>query len=162
MTTNSNLSVEIQIACDDPDIPKQDDIRSWAQLAVSSSPSIANRDAELAVRVVDSEEIRTLNHEYRQQDKSTNVLSFPAGEMDGLPAHEPLVLGDIVVCASIIRSEAAAQGKSLADHWAHMLVHGTLHLMGFDHETDAEAAQMEAMEITLLAVKGITDPYGAN
>jgi probable rRNA maturation factor len=156
------LSVEIQIACDDPDIPKQDDIRSWAQLAVSGSPSIANRDAELAVRVVDSEEIRTLNHEYRQQDKSTNVLSFPAGEMDGLPAHEPLVLGDIVVCASIIRSEAAAQGKSLADHWAHMLVHGTLHLMGFDHETDAEAAQMEAMEITLLAVKGITDPYGAN
>jgi probable rRNA maturation factor len=161
MTENSKLSVEVQIACDDPGIPEQDDIRTWVRLAVSGSRRVANRDAELAVRVVESEEIRALNHLYRHQDKATNVLSFPAGDVDGLPADEPLMLGDVVVCASIVSAEAAAQGKILADHWAHMLVHGTLHLLGFDHETDAEAAEMEAMEITLLAVKGITDPYVA-
>ena len=161
MTENSKLSVEVQIACDDPGIPEQDDIRTWVRLAVSGSRRVANRDAELAVRVVESEEIRALNHLYRHQDKATNVLSFPAGDVDGLPADEPLMLGDVVVCASIVSAEAAAQGKILANHWAHMLVHGTLHLLGFDHETDAEAAEMEAMEITLLAVKGITDPYVA-
>ena len=161
MTENSKLSVEVQIACDDPGIPEQDDIRTWVRLAVSGSRRVANRDAELAVRVVESEEIRALNHLYRHQDKATNVLSFPAVDVDGLPAHEPLMLGDVVVCASIVSAEAAAQGKILADHWAHMLVHGTLHLLGFDHESDAEAAEMEAMEITLLAVKGITDPYVA-
>jgi probable rRNA maturation factor len=161
VTENSKLSVDVQIACDDPGIPEQDDIRTWVRLAVSGSRRVANRDAELAVRVVESEEIRALNHLYRHQDKATNVLSFPAGDVDGLPADEPLMLGDVVVCASIVSAEAAAQGKILADHWAHMLVHGTLHLLGFDHESDAEAAEMEAMEITLLAVKGITDPYVA-
>ena len=158
---NSRLSVEVQIACDEIGIPEQDDIQAWVQLALSGNEIVANRDAELAVRIVDAKEIRSLNHLYRQQDKATNVLSFPAGSVDGLPENEPLMLGDIVVCASVVSAEAAAQGKSLADHWGHMLVHGALHLLGFDHETDTEAAQMEAMEITLLAVKGITDPYKA-
>lgn len=161
MIANFKLSVDVQIACDDPGIPQQDDIRAWVQLAVSGSQTMANRDAEITVRVVDAEEIRSLNHKYRQQDKATNVLSFPAGEFEGLPAHEPLMLGDIVACASIVSAEAAEQGKSLADHWGHMLVHGTLHLLGFDHETDVEAAEMEAKEITLLAANGITDPYKA-
>ena len=158
---NSRLSVEVQIACDEIGIPEQDDIQAWVQLALSGNEIVANRDAELAVRIVDAKEIRSLNHLYRQQDKATNVLSFPAGSVDGLPENEPLMLVDIVVCASVVSAEAAAQGKSLADHWGHMLVHGALHLLGFDHETDTEAAQMEAMEITLLAVKGITDPYKA-
>ena len=88
------------------------------------------------MRIVDAAEIHALNSDYRGKDKPTNVLSFPAGDVAGLPADMPVPLGDVVICASVVREEAAAQGKALDDHWAHMLVHGTLHLLGYDHETD--------------------------
>jgi len=153
--------VDVQIASDDIGIPSEDDIRTWVQLAAAIRHASSHRDIEVAVRVVDAEEIRTLNHLYRQQDKATNVLSFPVGEVAGLPEDELLMLGDIVICASVISAEAAEQGKLLADHWSHLLVHGTLHLLGFDHDTDATAAEMEALEARLLAEKGITDPYRA-
>lgn len=153
--------MDLQIACDDPGIPGDDEIRTWVALAAAGGGEKSQRDVEVAVRVVNSEEMRNLNRTYRQQDKATNVLSFPAGEIEGQPGQLPLLLGDVVVCASIVCAEAAEQGKSLADHWGHMLVHGTLHLLGFDHNTDAEAAEMEALEARLLAQKGITDPYEA-
>lgn len=105
--------------------------------------------------------MRSLNCAFRGKDKPTNVLSFPAGDVAGLPADAPLPLGDIVICAGVVGAEAAAQGKTEDDHWAHMLVHGTLHLLGFDHETDAEAADMEALETRILGEHGIADPYGA-
>jgi len=89
------------------------------------------------------------------------VLSFPVGAVTGLPADEPEPLGDIVVCAGVVRAEAAAQGKEAADHWAHMLVHGALHLLGYDHDTDAGAAAMESLETQVLSAHGVADPYGA-
>lgn len=161
MSAKPTISVDVEIACDDPDIPHRDDIRAWVELAVCKGQVPTNSVAEVAVRVVDENEIRALNRQFRQQDKATNVLSFPAGEMQGLPENEGQLLGDIVICASIVRSEAGSQDKALADHWGHLLVHGTLHLLGYDHETDADAAQMEMLEITLLAEKGVADPYGA-
>ena len=103
--------------------------------------------------------MRALNRDYREQDKTTNVLSFPAGEIAGLPDDAPRALGDIVICAAVISDEAAEQGKELSAHWAHMLVHGTLHLLGYDHETDAEAAAMEGLETRILCQHGCPDPY---
>lgn len=103
--------------------------------------------------------MRSLNRDYRQKDKATNVLSFPAGAIEGLPAEAAPLLGDIVICAEVVSDEAAEQGKSTDDHWAHMLVHGTLHLLGYDHETDDDAAEMEGLEARILTVNGLRDPY---
>ena len=104
--------------------------------------------------------MRRLNSEYRASDKPTNVLSFPAGDIAGLPTDAAAPLGDLVVCASVVRDQAKAQGKALEDHWAHMIVHGTLHLLGFDHEDDDEAADMEGREIEILRTHGVANPYG--
>ena len=104
--------------------------------------------------------MQELNKAFRDQDKPTNVLSFPAGEIDGLPADSGLPLGDIVICAAVVKDEAEDQGKSLLDHWAHMIVHGTLHLLGFDHLEEADAAAMESLEIQILGDHGIANPYG--
>jgi probable rRNA maturation factor len=161
VSANFTSSVDVQIACDDAGIPEATVIENWVRLALSSSDTLTQRNTEVAVRVVGAGEIQTLNSLYREQDKPTNVLSFPAGEVAGLPLDEPLMLGDIIICATIVSNEATAQGKLLADHWGHMLLHGTLHLMGFDHENDADAAEMEALEVSLLAVKGVADPYRA-
>ena len=158
---NSAVSLDVQIACDAPDVPAAGDIRQWVGAAYERAQFAADHDIEIAVRVVEEDEIRTLNREYRQQDKPTNVLSFPAAMIEGLPQDQALTLGDIVVCASIVRAEAAEQGKSIADHWAHMLVHGTLHLLGYDHMTELEAAEMEGLESRILIEHGIADPYGA-
>jgi probable rRNA maturation factor len=119
-------------------------------------------DCTVSVRVVDEDEMHTLNRNFRDQDKPTNVLSFPAGEIAGLPASEMPILGDIVVCAGVVTREAAEQGKAVADHWGHMIVHGTLHLLGHDHKSAAEAAAMEGLERDILAGLGITDPYRGN
>ena len=151
----------MQLVSDQAGIPDTDVIQRWVQLTLSSNEDLTQRAVEIAVRVVDADEIQALNRQYRDKDKPTNVLSFPAGDVAGLPEDEPLLLGDIVICASVVSEEASTQGKALADHWGHMLVHGSLHLMGFDHESDAEATQMEALEVSILAVKGVTDPYQA-
>lgn len=161
MNSQLKVSVDIQFACDETGIPSAEEIQGWVELAVGGAQQSYEGDVELAVRVVDADEMRTLNSTYRQQDKATNVLSFPASGVDGLPDLEARILGDVVICASVVGSEAADQGKSLADHWGHMLLHGTLHLLGHDHNTDAEAVEMEALEAHLLAARGITDPYAA-
>lgn len=130
---------------------------TWVTRAVVEAAQVAN--AEVSLRVVDAEEMRALNREYRDQDKPTNVLSFPAGRVEGMPDDAPVLLGDVVVCASVVHEEAAAQAKSDEDHWAHMLVHGTLHLLGYDHIADDEAAAMEALETRILESHGVADPY---
>lgn len=159
MTTQTSLVVDVQVACNDSGIPSANVIESWVTLAVAGAGRPLARETELSVRLVDREEIKLLNRNYRHKDEVTNVLSFPAGEIDGLPADAVLALGDIVVCAAVVCDEAALQGKSIDDHWAHMLVHGTLHLLGYDHETDAEAAEMEGLEIRILTENGLTNPY---
>jgi len=153
------LTVDMQIACDDPGIPTERAIHSWVETTVLESGQQIESDVEVAVRIVDADEIQTLNNLYREHDKPTNVLSFPAGEIEGLPEDASRLLGDVVVCASVVAVEAGEQGKALADHWGHMLVHGTLHLLGFDHEADADAVQMEALETRILAARNVTDPY---
>jgi len=156
------LEVDVQLACDEPGIPSQADIFDWVQAAVTQSSRVQDCDVEVAIRIVDADEIRTLNEHYREQDKATNVLSFRAARIEGLPKEASLLLGDVVICASIVAAEAMEQGKSLADHWAHMVVHGTLHLLGFEHETDAEAAEMEGLETRILAARSVTDPYASS
>lgn len=155
---SSALTVDVQVACDD-EVPAEPDIQKWVSAAYGQSGRAVNHPCEIAVRIVDAEEIQTLNELYRMKDGATNVLSFPGGEMAGLPDDATQMLGDIVICASVVASEAAEQGKTQPDHWAHMLVHGTLHLLGFDHNTDIEAAEMEALEMSILATGDISNPY---
>ena len=138
------VRVDVQNATDDDTAPDASDVESWVARAVGASGT--GRDAEVSVRIVDASEIQALNRDYRGKDRPTNVLSFPVGEVAGLPADVPRLLGDIVICADVVRDEAAEQGKLVTNHWAHMLVHGTLHLLGHDHETDAEAVEMEALD----------------
>ena len=136
-------------------------MRGWVAQAVNASGRAPAGCAEVSVRVVDEAESRSLNARYRGQDRATNVLSFPSGAIAGLTAGQPAPLGDIAVCAAVVAREAREQGKAEPDHWAHMLVHGTLHLLGFDHEDSAEAAEMEALETQVLAGMGISDPYAS-
>ena len=154
------MIVDIQIAAADAGIPAIESIREWVQLAVNETEP--GRDVEVSVRVVDEHEMRKLNRDYRQQDKPTNVLAFPAGDAAFVPPGERPLLGDIVVCASVVAREADEQGKPLDHHWCHMLVHGILHLLGHDHDTDQEAKAMEAVERRVLASLGIADPYAGN
>ncbi|MGI9220828.1 MAG: rRNA maturation RNase YbeY [Woeseiaceae bacterium] len=155
------LSVDIQFACEDAGVPDEDSIRNWVKLAASRSGRLPDRDVEFAVRVVGEAEIQTLNQLYRNKDTATNVLSFPTGEIEGLPADAARQLGDIVICASVVRDEAVRQSKRLEDHWAHMLVHGALHLLGYDHGEDKEAEEMEHLEKVILDAEGIADPYAS-
>jgi probable rRNA maturation factor len=107
---------------------------------------------EIAVRIVDADEGRALNRDYRGKDYATNVLTFDY-------AHEPVVGADLVICAEVVEKEAAEMGIPLLDHYAHLLVHGTLHAQGYDHEQDDEAEAMEAREREILAALGMADPY---
>ncbi len=155
------VTADVQVACDDPDIPGHGDIQTWIAATVEQSGRQPDASAEVAVRIVDADEIQTLNRLYRDKDMPTNVLSFPAGEIAGLPQEAGRQLGDVVVCASVVAAEASKQGKALDDHWAHMIVHGTLHLLGFDHEEEAQALEMEGLETQILASQSVTDPYAA-
>jgi len=118
--------------------------------------------AELAVTLADDRELRRLNRQWRGQDKPTNVLSFPSGALDStaaLPPDMPVPLGDVVLGLETCAREAAAAGLPLAHHLEHLVVHGVLHLLGYDHETDGEAEAMERLESAVLAARGIADPY---
>ena len=153
------VSVEVQVASSAVSVPGVQAIQGWVQAAVAQSGD--DVPCEVSVRIVDEREARALNKRYRGTDKATNVLSFRAHGMDGLQIHPevPRLLGDIVVCAPVVEREAAEQGKDVAAHWAHMLVHGALHLLGFDHEARDEATEMEALERRILAAGGVDDPY---
>lgn len=153
-----NVQVDVQQAADESSAPSSSDISRWVARVLEATGYKAG--VELSVRIVDATEMQRLNNEFRAKDKPTNVLSFPAGDIAGLPADAVVPLGDLVICESVVRAEAEAQGKPLEDHWAHMIVHGTLHLLGFDHEDDAEAADMEGREIEILRTHGVANPYG--
>ena len=143
------LDVVLRYRTRRPWAPGPSSLRSWARLAAG------DRRGELGIRVVGSKESRTLNERWRGRAKPTNVLSFPAA--GGLRGRQ---IGDLVVCAPVVAREAREQGKALREHWAHMIVHGTLHLLGFDHERVNDAKRMESRERALLARLGIADPYG--
>lgn len=132
-------------------------IKELKQWAISSLQYL-KINAELNIRIVDIEEMTALNLQYRHKNKPTNVLSFPFDMPEEVENELPF-LGDIVICADVVNQEAQAQMKTREAHWAHMVVHGTLHLMGYDHETDEEAALMEPKEIKILKSLGFPNPY---
>ena len=150
--------MQIDLQIDAAEAPEPDSIIAWAQWAsgeLLDLPPLAD-DTELSIQVLDEDAVQTLNREFRGKDKPTNVLSFP---YEAMPGVEIPLLGDIVLCAGVIAREAKEQQKSLQDHWAHMLVHGVLHLRGFDHIEDDEAEEMEALERSILSAHGVSDPY---
>lgn len=135
-------------------LPAPASFRRWVGAALHGARR--RKPAELAIRIVDADEGRALNRDYRGKDYATNVLSFPAELPPGLKL--PLI-GDLAICAPVVQREAAEQGKAARDHWAHLTVHGVLHLLGYDHIDDTDAHVMEALEIRILATLSIANPY---
>ncbi|MFT5501704.1 MAG: putative rRNA maturation factor [Woeseiaceae bacterium] len=153
---SDTVAVNVQIASNVVSIPDEDEIGTWLRQVLAES---GNREGlEISVRVVDEAESRDLNKRFRTIDNSTNVLSFPA-DSAGLPAEFAPALGDIVICGPVVEREALQQGKDIGHHWAHLIVHGALHLLGYDHETEDDAEIMESLERKILAARGISDPY---
>jgi len=149
----AELELDLQIATEDTKLlPSEENFILWAEKAL---PTVGD-EFEITIRIVDEEESRALNHEYRGKDKPTNVLSFP---FEAPPGLELPLLGDLVICKKIVEQEAKEQEKPLLHHWAHMTIHGILHLRGYDHINDDEADEMESLETNLLASLSISDPY---
>ena len=141
------LLLAVQYASDAKNLPTRTQIRRWIHGALAHA-------AEITVRIVDEDEARALNRDYRDKDYATNVLTFEYGE-----TARDLLSGDIVICAAVVEKEAAEQRKSLTDHYAHLVIHGALHLQGFDHEADADAVIMETREAAILKRFRIANPY---
>ena len=150
-----SVEADVQYAATSEGLPGAEQIRGWVEAAVAGR----RVDADLTVRLVDEAEITALNRRFRGRDRPTNVLSFPFGEMPGV---EIPLLGDVVVCAPVVSREAREQGKAERAHWAHMVVHGTLHLLGYDHVEPADAEIMEQTEKDILGSLGYGDPYAGS
>lgn len=148
------LELDVQIALEMPGLPTEPELRCWAEAALAGAEY--PKDAELTIRIVNEVESTALNESYRHKQGPTNVLSFP---FEAPPAVDSLLLGDIVICAPVVLQEAVNQGKSVAAHWAHLVAHGVLHLLGYDHDEE-HAEAMESLEIRILAGLGYPDPYG--
>lgn len=150
--------IDYQIASEGTFYPPEQDVQQWVDLVLINQSNQA-RDlthSEITVRIVSEQESRSLNHQYRDKDSSTNVLSFP---FEAPAQMEIDLLGDLVICADVVEKESKMQNKPIAHHWAHMIIHGTLHLLDFDHVDEQDAQQMESLEIALLAKLAIDDPY---
>ena len=148
------LALQVQRAAESKKVPTKASLVRYAEAAIASGHS----GAGLVIRIVDEPESRALNRQFRGIDKPTNVLSFP---FEAPPRVRSKHIGDLVVCAPVVEREAAEQGKPLEAHWAHMVVHGVLHLLGYDHQTDADAETMEGLEIAILGRLGFPNPYEA-
>ncbi|MGS0682658.1 rRNA maturation RNase YbeY [Shewanella sp. 125m-7] len=146
------IDLDVQVAVDGFTLPSNAELELWAKTAIRDTMS----EAELTIRIVDIEESQMLNNTYRGKDKPTNVLSFP---FEAPPGIELPLLGDLVICAAVVEQEAIDQNKPLIAHWAHMVVHGCLHLLGYDHIEDVEAEEMESLETQLIESLGYNNPY---
>lgn len=155
MRDNTLLALDCQREVD-TNVPSNETLEIWVNQALEMAGYL--KPAEMTVRFTTNEEVQTLNRDFRGKDKPTNVLSFPFDVPDFLIDEEP-ILGDIIIAMPVIEAEALEQGKSVQDHLAHMTIHGTLHLLGFDHIEDEEAEEMEALEIKILSALGIDNPY---
>lgn len=150
------IELDLQIASTADQLPSYGDFLAWCNLALRQR----QQASELTIRLVDAEEGLQLNSTWRGKGYPTNVLSFPADIPDGL-LDIPL-LGDLVICVPVVEAEAAQQNKTITAHWAHLVIHGCLHLLGYDHIDDNEAEEMENLERQLLAEIGYSDPYCNN
>ncbi|MDO9162250.1 MAG: rRNA maturation RNase YbeY [Methylococcaceae bacterium] len=144
--------LEIQDVFHSEGQPTKEQFQSWVDAALADY----RKDAELVIRIVDEQQSAELNQQYRHKQGPTNILSFPIELPDGVELD---LLGDLVVCAPVLEREALQQHKALIDHWAHIIVHGVLHLLGYDHIDDSDAEQMEALEIAILNTLNIKNPY---
>jgi len=160
------VRVDVQMAVENAaqqDVPDAGHMQTWVNVVMQQAESgklIAKAATQMTVRIVELNEMTGLNEQYRQKTGPTNVLSFPFESPPGMPVDlTETELGDVVVCAAVVMREAAEQGKTLTAHWAHMIVHGTLHLLGYDHIQDNDAQKMELLEIAILAELGHTNPY---
>lgn len=151
----SDLDIAVQYAVESGDLPAEAEFVKWARAALTDR----DEPAELCIRVVDEPEGRALNRDYRGRNYATNVLSFP---VELPPGVDSPMLGDLVLCAPVVAREAVEQGKDATAHWAHLTVHGILHLLGHDHDSDAEAESMEALEARILSGLGFPDPYATD
>tara|TARA_B110000503_G_C7137139_1_gene409311 strand:+ start:304 stop:792 length:489 start_codon:yes stop_codon:yes gene_type:complete len=151
-----NLTIDMENASSSPNVPDEKLVHQWVYAALAEINTGGKDDLELSVRVVDEEESADLNQRYRHKQGATNVLSFPADLPDSLQL--PL-LGDLVICAQIVEREARQQDKSLDAHWAHMLIHGSLHLMGYDHIDDRDTEEMELLETKIITSLNFPPPY---
>ena len=147
-----SIVLDLQLASASPNLPTEQDFQLWLEAVLLPY----QQEFEVTIRLVDEEESQSLNHEYRGKEKPTNVLSFPFEAPPGITL--PL-LGDLVICTQVVAKESEEQNKTLSAHWAHMVVHGTLHLLGFDHIDPIEAEEMEGKEIAILAELGYNNPY---
>ncbi|MCL1097066.1 rRNA maturation RNase YbeY [Shewanella gelidii] len=155
MSSNSQsleLFLDVQVASQESNLPTQQQLEHWVTIAIGQ----AMPKVELTIRIVDEAESQQLNGSYRGKDKPTNVLSFPFEAPQGI---ELPLIGDLIICAAVVKREAMQQNKPLEAHWAHMVVHGCLHLLGYDHIDDIEAEEMEAIETQLIEGLGFFDPY---
>ena len=149
----NNVIIDLQIASENiENLPSEEQIQQWANAAVRAQ----TMEPEITIRIVDEVESHQLNLTYRGKDKPTNVLSFPFECPDEV---ELPLLGDLIICRQVVEQEAQEQGKPLMAHWAHMVVHGCLHLLGYDHIEDAEAEEMESLETEIMTGLGFEDPY---
>lgn len=151
-------TIDLQIACEQADyLPSVEDFTLWVQTALAMEAETDDfPETEITIRLVDEAESHELNLTYRGKDKPTNVLSFPFEVPEGI---ELPLLGDLVICRQVVEKEAKEQQKSLTAHYAHLSVHGTLHLLGYDHLTDEEAEEMESLETAIMQKLGFDDPY---
>jgi probable rRNA maturation factor len=149
------IELDMQLACDAGNLPSTAKFQLWVDTALLPY----QKDFELTIRLVETQESQALNLQYRGKDKSTNVLSFPFEVPEEIELD---LLGDLVICADVVSEEAKEQHKDLHNHWAHMVIHGCLHLLGYDHIDDCEATEMEALETKLLNELSISDPYIIN
>ena len=148
-----SIELDLQIAVENEQgLPSEQDIQLWLDKTIPQF----QENAELTVRIVDTQESHQLNHDYRGKDKPTNVLSFP---FEAPPGVELDLLGDLIICRQVVEKEAEEQSKPLLAHWAHMVVHGSLHLLGYDHIEDDEAEEMESLETEIMQTMGFEDPY---
>ncbi|MEZ8821645.1 rRNA maturation RNase YbeY [Vibrio sp. 10N.222.54.A1] len=148
-----SIELDLQLAVENEQgLPTEQDIQLWLDKTIPQF----QENAELTVRIVDTQESHQLNHEYRGKDKPTNVLSFPFEAPLGIELD---LLGDLIICRQVVEKEAEEQSKPLLAHWAHMVVHGSLHLLGYDHIEDDEAEEMESLETEIMQSMGFEDPY---
>ncbi|GEK10048.1 rRNA maturation RNase YbeY [Pseudoalteromonas peptidolytica] len=147
-----DLMLDLQAACEFDNLPSEAQFQVWAEHALTQF----RKEAELTIRIADEQESQELNSQYRGKDKPTNVLSFP---FDAPPGIELPLIGDLIICPQVVYQESVEQEKTFHDHFAHMVIHGCLHLLGFDHINEQDAVEMETIEKQILASLHIADPY---